>query len=79
MLLLKVSYRLSAFTDDNWINVFYDFYTLVFSMVGYNAEDEHRLNDIEHAIAGACSGMVTRFVCQPLDVLKIRFQVNMIQ
>jgi hypothetical protein len=29
-----------------------------------------------HAIAGAASGCITRFLCQPLDVIKIRFQVN---
>lgn len=29
----------------------------------------------DHAIAGAISGFLTRFTCQPLDVVKIRFQV----
>lgn len=29
-----------------------------------------------HAIAGAVSGFITRFICQPLDVIKIRFQVS---
>lgn len=28
------------------------------------------------AIAGGISGAMTRFVCQPLDVIKIRFQVR---
>lgn len=28
-----------------------------------------------HAIAGAISGFMTRLICQPLDVIKIRFQV----
>jgi len=32
-----------------------------------------------HAIAGAASGCITRFLCQPLDVIKIRFQVNYIK
>lgn len=30
-----------------------------------------------HAIAGAASGFITRFLCQPLDVVKIRFQVSL--
>ncbi|XP_058809047.1 mitochondrial thiamine pyrophosphate carrier [Phymastichus coffea] len=29
-----------------------------------------------HAIAGAASGCLTRFICQPLDVVKIRFQLQ---
>ncbi|KAI4483739.1 hypothetical protein M0804_007999 [Polistes exclamans] len=29
-----------------------------------------------HAIAGAISGFLTRFTCQPLDVVKIRFQLQ---
>jgi len=29
----------------------------------------------DHAIAGAASGFITRLLCQPLDVIKIRFQV----
>lgn len=28
-----------------------------------------------HAIAGAVSGFLTRLICQPFDVIKIRFQV----
>lgn len=30
----------------------------------------------DHALAGAISGFVTRFLCQPLDVVKIRFQLQ---
>ncbi|XP_024867142.1 mitochondrial thiamine pyrophosphate carrier isoform X1 [Temnothorax curvispinosus] len=30
----------------------------------------------DHAIAGAASGFITRFLCQPLDVIKIRFQLQ---
>lgn len=33
-------------------------------------------HNLEHAVAGAVSGFVTRFICQPLDVVKIRFQVK---
>ncbi|XP_029658915.1 mitochondrial thiamine pyrophosphate carrier-like [Formica exsecta] len=32
--------------------------------------------NLDHAIAGAVSGFVTRFLCQPLDVIKIRFQLQ---
>lgn len=30
----------------------------------------------DHALAGAMSGFLTRFVCQPLDVVKIRLQLQ---
>ncbi|XP_035718764.1 mitochondrial thiamine pyrophosphate carrier-like [Vespa mandarinia] len=33
-------------------------------------------NNRDHAIAGAISGFLTRFTCQPLDVVKIRFQLQ---
>jgi len=32
--------------------------------------------NLDHAIAGAVSGFVTRFLSQPLDVIKIRFQLQ---
>ncbi|KAL6441111.1 hypothetical protein ACFW04_003443 [Cataglyphis niger] len=32
--------------------------------------------NLDHAIAGAASGFITRFLCQPLDVVKIRFQLQ---
>jgi len=38
-----------------------------------NADD--RKTWIAHSAAGAFSGICTRFVCQPFDVIKIRFQV----
>lgn len=36
---------------------------------------DHRKTWIAHSAAGALSGICTRFVCQPFDVIKIRFQV----
>ncbi|XP_018372369.1 PREDICTED: mitochondrial thiamine pyrophosphate carrier-like [Trachymyrmex cornetzi] len=30
----------------------------------------------DHAVAGAASGFITRLLCQPLDVIKIRFQLQ---
>ncbi|XP_076291391.1 mitochondrial thiamine pyrophosphate carrier isoform X1 [Lasioglossum baleicum] len=33
-------------------------------------------HNTDHAIAGASSGFLTRFSCQPLDVVKIRFQLQ---
>lgn len=39
---------------------------------------ETTLPSLDHAIAGAASGFITRFLCQPLDVIKIRFQVSFI-
>lgn len=38
---------------------------------------EYPLTNIEHGIAGATSGIFTRFTCQPFDVIKIRFQVSL--
>lgn len=38
----------------------------------------HRKTWLTHSAAGACSGIFTRIVCQPFDVLKIRFQVSIL-
>ena len=35
-----------------------------------------KLRTIHYSIAGATSGVVSRIVGQPLDVLKIRFQIQ---
>lgn len=45
-------------------------------MVGYNPGEKVQLSHTENALAGAVSGAVTRAACQPLDVLKIRFQLQ---
>lgn len=44
-------------------------------MVGYDESAFKRLDDTEYAVAGAISGGLTRAISQPLDVIKIRFQV----
>lgn len=44
-------------------------------MVGFNEAASKRLNDAEYATAGATAGGLTRAITQPLDVVKIRFQV----
>lgn len=48
------------------------------SRVLLNVGFPHKLTEtnMDHAIAGAASGFFTRFICQPLDVIKIRFQAS---
>lgn len=41
-----------------------------------DTSSKNNSHNLDHAIAGAVSGFVTRFACQPLDVVKIRFQVK---
>ncbi|GFO04237.1 mitochondrial thiamine pyrophosphate carrier-like [Plakobranchus ocellatus] len=45
-------------------------------MVGYDPQDKVHLSSTEHAFAGAFSGAISRTCIQPLDVLKIRFQLQ---
>lgn len=46
-------------------------------MVGFEPTQEKiaALPSYAHSIAGASSGIITRCIAQPLDVVKIRFQV----
>ncbi|CAD5118503.1 DgyrCDS7198 [Dimorphilus gyrociliatus] len=45
-------------------------------MVGYDPKDSKPIRQSQKAAAGAISGVVCRAVLQPLDVLKIRMQVQ---
>lgn len=45
-------------------------------MVGFDPEAKKKLSKGEYVAAGAVSGVFTRLLCQPLDVVKIRFQVG---
>lgn len=45
-------------------------------MVGYDPKADNRdISNVEVAVAGSVSGLVTRVLISPLDVIKIRFQV----
>lgn len=45
-------------------------------MVGYDPKaDDRSISKFEVAAAGSVSGLVTRALISPLDVIKIRFQV----
>ncbi|RZB40541.1 Mito carr domain containing protein [Asbolus verrucosus] len=44
-------------------------------MVGHDSHSA-KLSQLDFAIAGGSSGFITRMLCQPLDVLKIRFQLQ---
>lgn len=43
-------------------------------MVGY--DPRKKLTEFDYMFAGSASGVITRLLCQPLDVLKIRFQLQ---
>src|SRR6185437_6492334 len=45
-------------------------------MVGYDHKEGKAATSLHHTIAGATSGALTRLLLQPLDVLKIRFQLQ---
>ena len=52
-------------------------------MIGYDPQKKESIKNIndkainrENILAGVGSSCVTRFICHPLDVLKIRFQLQ---
>jgi hypothetical protein len=47
-------------------------------MIGFDPEAKKKLSKGEYGVAGAISGALTRLLCQPFDVIKIRFQVSQV-
>ena len=47
-----------------------------YNMVGYDPEKKD-LKDRQILVASATSGFIARFLLQPIDVVKIRFQVRL--
>lgn len=48
-------------------------------MVGFDRNSSSpKFKDSDYVIAGATSGFITRLIFQPLDVIKIRFQVKFV-
>lgn len=48
-------------------------------MVGFDRNSSSsKYRDSDYVIAGAASGFITRLIFQPLDVIKIRFQVTFV-
>lgn len=48
-------------------------------MVGFDRESSRlKHHESDYVTAGAVSGFMTRMIFQPLDVIKIRFQVSYI-
>ena len=45
-------------------------------MVGFDPKHKEQLSSLQCGFCGASSGVITRVVVQPLDVLKIRFQLQ---
>lgn len=45
-------------------------------MTSNNNNADRSNTGLLHSTAGASSGAITRLISQPLDVIKIRFQVN---
>lgn len=55
--------------------IFYNVNKMVVGYINHEAVNQRELSAYEYSEAGLLSGIVTRALIQPLDVLKIRFQV----
>ena len=52
-------------------------YVFTEEMVGFDpGREEKKISSTQYGVCGSVSGLVTRLVVQPFDVLKIRFQLQ---
>ena len=71
---MRIIWEISYKRDNDFTYIFVAVKS--WGMVGYDPQWDGLMPKYGHSVAGAASGMITRAITQPLDVLKVRFQVR---